>query len=98
MAEHQQPAVQKPERAWKHIFSFAIMILLTVAAFYFVTTGVLPSGLLIPALVFLAVVQVFLQLFTFMHLGQKGTGFYTFFIFSGLFVAVVSAVGVFYLI
>jgi cytochrome c oxidase subunit IV len=40
-------------------------------------------------------VQVFLQLFTFMHLDQKGTAFYRIFIVAGIFFAVVCVVGIF---
>ena len=71
------------------------MIVLTAAAFYLVATEVVPEHLILPFLLVLGAIQVFLQLFTFMHLDQKGTAFYRVFIAAGLFFAVVCAVGIF---
>nr|WP_237446698.1 cytochrome C oxidase subunit IV family protein [Shimazuella alba] len=70
------------------------MIAFTAAAFYIVVSDVVPSGWVIPLLLVFAAIQVFLQLFTFMHLDQKGTAFYTFFMIAGIFIAVISAVGI----
>lgn len=87
--EHRQ------ESASKHLLSFVIMIAFTAAAFYLVMSHVVPSNWILPLILVFAVVQVFLQLFTFMHLDQKGSVYYTIFIFCGLLVAVVSAIGIF---
>jgi heme/copper-type cytochrome/quinol oxidase subunit 4 len=78
----------------KHIFSFVIMIVLTAAAFYVVANDVVQTHLILPLILVLALIQVFLQLFTFMHLDQKGSSFYSLFIFAGLLIAVVSAIGI----
>lgn len=99
--EHQstthQPGSDKPESAKKHIFSFALMILLTAAAFYLVAADVVPNNWIVPLILVFAAIQVFLQLFTFMHLDQKGTAFYTIFMVVGIFIAVISAVGIIYM-
>ncbi|MCS1352758.1 cytochrome C oxidase subunit IV family protein [Mechercharimyces sp. CAU 1602] len=78
----------------KQILSFAIMILLTVVAFAIVMLEIVPAALIIPIILFLAVIQVFLQLFTFMHLNQKGSAAAIIFISTGMFVAIISAVGI----
>jgi cytochrome c oxidase subunit IV len=83
----------KPESAKKHLISFALMVLFTIAAFYLVMEEVVPIGWLLPILLILAALQVGLQLFTFMHLDQKGSAYYTLFIFMGLWIAVISALG-----
>lgn len=77
----------------KHLLSFGIMIVLTIAAFYLVAVDVVPKSWILPLLLVFALIQVLLQLFTFMHLDQKGSMMYVIFIFSGLLIAVVSAVG-----
>ncbi|MBE3553251.1 MAG: cytochrome C oxidase subunit IV family protein [Kyrpidia tusciae] len=66
----------------KHIISFAIMILFTVIAFAMVGAGMSPT-VVIPVILALAVIQVILQLWDFMHLNQKGHSFPTLFIASG---------------
>ena len=85
---------EKPESALKHILSFVVMIILTAAAFYMVATDVVPKHLILPFILFFAVIQVFLQLFTFMHLSQRGTIYYTLFMLIGIFIAIISAVGI----
>jgi cytochrome c oxidase subunit IV len=87
----------KPESAKKHIFSFALMILFTCAAFYLVMQEVVPGRWLLPILLVLAALQVGLQLFTFMHLDQKGSAYYTIFILMGLWIAVISAIGIIFM-
>jgi cytochrome c oxidase subunit IV len=88
----QHPA--KPESATKHLISFALMIVLTIAAFWLVATHTVPEHLILPLILLFAVIQVFLQLFTFMHLDQKGSAHYTLFIMLGIVIAVVSAIGI----
>lgn len=89
-----QPAEHKTESKMKHIISFAVMIVLTIAAFVLVLNDVVPAAWVLPLMLVFAVIQVLLQLFTFMHLDQKGTSYYVFFIFSGVIIAVVSAIGI----
>ncbi|MFC7440718.1 cytochrome C oxidase subunit IV family protein [Laceyella putida] len=91
-SNHASPA--KPESAMKHILSFVLMIALTVVAFALVMYDIVPTSMILPLILVLAAIQVFLQLFTFMHLDQKGTAYYTFFILVGILIAVVSAVGI----
>ncbi|MBA4601090.1 cytochrome C oxidase subunit IV family protein [Thermoactinomyces mirandus] len=84
----------KANREMKYVISFIFMILLTAAAFYLVSTGAVAEHLILPLILILATIQVFLQLFTFMHLDQKGTAFYTIFIIAGIFFAAVCVVGI----
>jgi cytochrome c oxidase subunit 4 len=86
----------KTESTAKHLISFVIMIILTAAAFYVVVNSgsVVAQHLILPLILVFAVIQVFLQLFTFMHLGQKGTAFYTIFIMTGILFAIVMVVGI----
>jgi cytochrome c oxidase subunit 4 len=92
--EKNQTINQKPENASKHVLSFVLMIALTAAAFYLVGSNVVPSNWILPMILIFAVIQVFLQLFTFMHLDQKGSAYYTIFMAFGILVAVISAVGI----
>jgi cytochrome c oxidase subunit 4 len=95
MAKESNQAVNnKPAGAMKHIVSFVLMIAFTMASFFIVMRDVVPSGWVLPLLLVFAVIQVFLQLFTFMHLDQKGSSYYTLFMLFGIFVAVISAVGI----
>ncbi|AUS07765.1 hypothetical protein C1X05_02295 [Laceyella sacchari] len=82
------------ESATKHVLSFLLMIALTVVAFALVMYDIVPTNMILPLILVLATIQVFLQLFTFMHLNQKGTAFYTIFMVTGILIAVVSAVGI----
>lgn len=84
----------KPESAMKHIVSFAVMILLTIGSFVLVAMKIVPLAWVLPLMIGFAVIQVFLQLFTFMHLDQKGSFYFTFFILTGAFVAIYSALGI----
>lgn len=87
--------VQKQGGLLKHIVSFLFMIGFTAVAFYVVATkNVVPEQWIVPTILILAVIQVLLQLFHFMHLDQKGSAFYTFFMTAGIFIAVISAVGI----
>lgn len=65
-----------------HVISFAIMIVLTVVAFVLVGAGIAPA-VVVPVILALAVIQVVLQLYDFMHLKERGHSFPTLFITSG---------------
>ncbi|OYD07371.1 cytochrome C oxidase subunit IV family protein [Paludifilum halophilum] len=78
---------EKPETAGKHLISFAGMIVLTVIAFALVGTGAVSNGVVIPVILLLAAIQVVIQLFTFMHLDQKGSFFPILFMGGGFIVA-----------
>ncbi|WP_170085030.1 cytochrome C oxidase subunit IV family protein [Kyrpidia spormannii] len=72
----------------KHVISFVIMILFTVIAFAMVGAGMSPT-VVIPVILALAVIQVILQLWDFMHLNQKGHSVPTLFIASGAFLGLI---------
>lgn len=96
MSQNEKKTVAaKQPSAGKHVLSFAVMILLTAAAFYLIAVDVMPKMWIVPLLLFFATIQVILQLFTFMHLSEKGSLFYIIFMISGLFIAIISAIGLF---
>jgi cytochrome c oxidase subunit IV len=79
---------------WKQqIISFVLMIFLTLIAFYVVATELMSGTGLVLFLLFLAVIQVFFQLYVFMHMAQKDHEYPVIFIYSGLLVAVITVVG-----
>ncbi len=90
----QNGASANKSQALKHVIAFAVMIVLTAIAFYLVATNIITMQLLVPILLVLATIQVILQLYFFMHLDQKGTGFQILFMAAGIVIAVVSAVGI----
>lgn len=65
---------------------FAIMIFFTFIAFGLVMAGY-SSTLVVPVILLLAVLQVILQLYYFMHWNEKGHGIPQFFMYSGALVA-----------
>ncbi|WP_187820471.1 cytochrome C oxidase subunit IV family protein [Pasteuria penetrans] len=79
----------------KVLASFFLMVALTALAFYVVASPFLASRslLLCTILIVLATVQVFLQFYTFMHLNERGTTFYKIFLYAGIVIALISAVG-----
>jgi len=85
---------EKPESAWRHVFSFFWMILFTAIAFVVVGSERLNPEATFWVITLLAVLQVILQLFTFMHLNQKGYGIVIIYMAVGIFIAVVSAIGI----
>lgn len=94
LAVDQRENSHQPESVKKHVISFVWMIALTAVAFYLVLADVVPRSWILPIILFFAVIQVFLQLFTFMHLDQKGSAYYTVFMMVGLIIAVISALGI----
>ncbi|PYZ93272.1 cytochrome-c oxidase [Salipaludibacillus keqinensis] len=69
------------------LISFVFMIFITSMAFLSIASDAVPSGFAIPFILILASVQVILQLYFFMHMNAKGTGWVNVMIWSGLFVA-----------
>lgn len=94
MAKQSGDVVAKKPSLLKHFLSFAFMIVLTVIAFYVVMYDVVDKSMILPLILVLASIQVLLQLFTFMHLDQKGSAYYTVFIVFGILIAVISAIGI----
>ncbi|OYD07012.1 cytochrome C oxidase subunit IV family protein [Paludifilum halophilum] len=93
----QQETDPTPESAVKHLLSFALMIGLTLVAFAAVMLEVVPAGMVIPFILVLAVIQVFLQLFTFMHLDLKNNRMTVTFVMMGLIIGAICAVALFVL-
>ncbi|SMO75827.1 cytochrome C oxidase subunit IV family protein [Melghirimyces algeriensis] len=89
-----QAQTGKQDSGLKYVASFALMILLTAVAFAAVAMNIVPQGWVIPLILVLAAVQVFLQLFTFMHLDLKKDAVTVSFMVTGLFIGVVCAVAV----
>jgi cytochrome c oxidase subunit 4 len=96
-----EPALQKKTKTTNHkrpetryIWSFAWMILFTAFAFYIVVYPLFSWTTTFWLIVSAAAIQVFLQLFTFMHLEEKGQAIPIIFMLLGLFIAVISIVGI----
>jgi cytochrome c oxidase subunit 4 len=68
------------------VTTFAIMIFLTLIAFTAVAAG-FSANLVIPIILLLAVIQVILQLYYFMHMSHKGHEATSLFLYSGALVA-----------
>ncbi|RLQ95868.1 cytochrome c oxidase subunit IVB [Falsibacillus albus] len=69
-----------------HVVSFALMIFLTLVAFVAVYAD-MSKWFIVPFILLLAVVQVILQLYYFMHMSHKGHETPQMFLFSGCLVA-----------
>lgn len=95
MKPNLEPSTVRPkegktsERASKHVMAYIVMMILTAAAFILVGTGTVSAVVIIPTLLILAAVQVFMQLFIFMHLDQKGSFFPALFMICGIIGALV---------
>jgi cytochrome c oxidase subunit 4 len=88
-----QARTNREESARKHVWSFFWMMVLTAASFIAVGMKLLPMAIVVPLIVFFACIQVVLQLFTFMHMDQKGHAIPIIFISLGIVIAVVSVIG-----
>ncbi|RIV22986.1 cytochrome aa3 quinol oxidase subunit IV [Alicyclobacillaceae bacterium I2511] len=55
---------------WKHILGFVLSLALTFIALWLVLSIHMPPRILITLLVFLAILQVFVQFLFFMHIGE----------------------------
>lgn len=89
-----QTRANRHESARKHVWSFVWMLVLTAASFIAVGMKLLPMAIVVPLIVFFACIQVVLQLFTFMHMDQKGHAIPIIFISLGIVIAVVSVIGI----
>lgn len=72
------------------IVSFTLMIFLTFIAFAAVAMKDFTAWFTVPFIILLAAVQVVFQLFYFMHMSHKGHEAPKMFLFSGLFVGLVT--------
>lgn len=72
------------------VVSFSLMIFLTIIAFASVAIKGFTSWFTVPFILLLAAVQVVFQLFYFMHMSHKGHEAPQLFLFSGVFVAILT--------
>ncbi|WP_066066404.1 cytochrome c oxidase subunit IVB [Neobacillus soli] len=72
------------------VVSFSLMIFLTLVAFAAVAMKGFTAWFTVPFIMLLAVVQVIFQLYYFMHMSHKGHEAPSLFLFSGLFVGLVT--------
>lgn len=77
--------------------SFALMLALTLFAFYAIASEEIGSAFAIPFILVLATVQVLLQLAYFMHLNEKDKGYPIIFMFAGFFVGMITIVALVHL-
>ncbi|WP_099353569.1 cytochrome c oxidase subunit IVB [Fredinandcohnia onubensis] len=73
-----------------HVISFALMIFLTIIAFIAVGYGEFSPWFVVPFILLLAVIQVILQLYYFMHMNHKGHEAPKMFMFSGILIAAIT--------
>jgi cytochrome o ubiquinol oxidase operon protein cyoD len=66
---HLVSAEQKSIRAY--VIGFVLSVILTFAAYEVVTQSLLPKNLIVPAIIVLAIAQLFVQLFFFLHIGRE---------------------------
>ncbi|MFC0189027.1 cytochrome C oxidase subunit IV family protein [Fictibacillus aquaticus] len=103
MADHQQKsdktvhrheALQKKlalkEERKHHNVSFIMMILLTLVAFYAISSDKIGDSFAVMFILVLAVVQVFFQLYIWMHLSHKGHEFPIWGMASGILIAAIT--------
>ncbi len=92
---HKQPKVivKKTRSASRFIWSFVWMVLFTILSFYLVAYPHFEAITTFWIILSTAAVQVALQLFTFMHLDEKGHTLPIIFMSLGLLIAVISVVG-----
>lgn len=74
----------RTEEMRMQVTTFAVMIFLTFVAFAMVAAG-LSKEFIIPTVLLLALIQVILQFYYFMHMKHKGHGTAKLFILTGLF-------------
>jgi cytochrome c oxidase subunit IV len=70
------------------VITFALMIFLTLVAFFAVEFG-FPASFVVPFILLLAVIQVIFQFYYFMHAKHKGHEFPMGFMYSAIFTALV---------
>ncbi|KGP92044.1 cytochrome B6 [Pontibacillus chungwhensis BH030062] len=81
---------QKNKEEMKYqLITFALMIIFTLVAFGMVIAEYNPM-FTIPVIILLACVQVGFQLYYFMHMSHKGHGLPALFLYSGIFVALLT--------
>ncbi len=87
--EIQRKLALKEERK-HHNVSFVMMILLTIVAFFAIWSDKISDSFAVIFILTLAVVQVFFQLYIWMHLSHKGHDFPIWGMASGVLVAAIT--------
>ncbi|MFV0430635.1 MAG: cytochrome o ubiquinol oxidase subunit IV [Alphaproteobacteria bacterium] len=54
-----------------YVFGFILSIILTVVPFYLVMNGMIKGGTLVAVVIVLALAQLFVQLYLFLHIGEE---------------------------
>ncbi|OIJ09770.1 cytochrome-c oxidase [Anaerobacillus arseniciselenatis] len=79
----------KLEREMRHqIITFVVMIFFTALAFMSVASDLIPASFAVPFILILAVIQVILQLYYFMHLKDKDHEWPNAFMLSGIVIII----------
>ncbi|MDN4523554.1 cytochrome C oxidase subunit IV family protein [Fictibacillus fluitans] len=95
---HRNEALQRKlafrEERKHHNVSFIMMILLTLVAFYAIWSDKVADSFAVLFILVLAVVQVFFQLYIWMHLSHKGHDFPLWGMISGILFAAITVVGI----
>lgn len=79
---------KKNAEEMKHqVITFAMMIFLTLLAFFAVGYDGFSKWFIKPFILLLAVIQVIFQLYYFMHMSKKGHGMISTFIYTGVLIA-----------
>ena len=94
--QHPYSPEEKPKKSMvvRYIVSFVWMIMFTATAFLLVEKQWFKEDVTFILILSLAIVQVVLQLFTFMHLDIKHYRMALIFMCIGIFIAALSAVGI----
>ena len=80
------------------LISFVLMIFLTSISFISIASDAIPANFAIPFIFMLAVIQVVLQLYIFMHLNDKGSSWPNVMMWSAVVVAIPSVAALMFLI
>ncbi len=80
---------------WKHIIGYVASLVLTLAAIWFVASHHFPARVVLASIIILALFQVVIQLFMFMHVTEtiEQTRFHSLVFTMGLFFTVVLVAG-----
>jgi cytochrome aa3-600 menaquinol oxidase subunit IV len=80
---------------WKHIIGYILSLILTAAAFWLVLGTDINGNIKIGCILILAVFQMLVQLFMFMHLTERnhGPAFQSGTLYFGLFIALLVVAG-----
>lgn len=73
----------------KHALSWALMIGLTLLAFFAVGFRWMEPPMLIIFLLFLAAIQIYLQVYSYMHLNNRSVAYPAFFMMSGFLIGLI---------